>query len=198
MRAGMMTVAAAMTAAAGHAQAGLVQFNAPMLSDEAALLSYESYVDAFTQGRLGADFNGDGFVDYFDHDAYVSAFEDGYKPDSSGAAAFTLDTETLTLDWMITATGLSSPAVLTFITLSQDFGGEVIDLAAPGSPFIGFGRILLTADQALALQAGGWTATVATTMFIGGELKSPVIVPAPAAMGLLGLGLVVWGRRRGV
>jgi len=39
---------------------------------------YDAFVDAFeTGGGLEADFNGDGFVDFFDYDEYVTAFESG-------------------------------------------------------------------------------------------------------------------------
>ncbi|XVJ58972.1 MAG: hypothetical protein HEQ23_06040 [Tepidisphaera sp.] len=39
---------------------------------------YDAFVGAFEAGSgLVADFNGDGFVDFFDYDAYVGAFEAG-------------------------------------------------------------------------------------------------------------------------
>ena len=38
---------------------------------------YDDYVTAFETGGPGTDFNGDGFVDFFDYDAFVSAFETG-------------------------------------------------------------------------------------------------------------------------
>jgi hypothetical protein len=39
---------------------------------------YDAFVQAFeTGGGLDADFNGDGFVDFFDYDDFVAAFESG-------------------------------------------------------------------------------------------------------------------------
>lgn len=38
---------------------------------------YDSFVIAFEVGDLFADFNGDGFTDFFDYDDYVTAFETG-------------------------------------------------------------------------------------------------------------------------
>ena len=38
---------------------------------------YDGYVDAFETGAPGSDFNADGFTDFFDYDAFVSAFEAG-------------------------------------------------------------------------------------------------------------------------
>jgi hypothetical protein len=38
---------------------------------------YDAYVLAFEVGGQTADFNGDGFIDFFDYDAYVLAFERG-------------------------------------------------------------------------------------------------------------------------
>ena len=38
---------------------------------------YEAFVAAFEAGTDGADFNADGFVDFFDYDAFVGAFEAG-------------------------------------------------------------------------------------------------------------------------
>jgi hypothetical protein len=37
----------------------------------------DDFVDAFERGRRAADFNLDGFIDYFDFDDYVRAFERG-------------------------------------------------------------------------------------------------------------------------
>jgi probable HAF family extracellular repeat protein len=39
---------------------------------------YDAFVEAYeTSGGLETDFNGDGFVDFFDYDAFVAAFEAG-------------------------------------------------------------------------------------------------------------------------
>ena len=38
---------------------------------------YDEFVTAFETGGPGADFNGDGFQDFFDYDAFVEAFEVG-------------------------------------------------------------------------------------------------------------------------
>ena len=38
---------------------------------------YDEYVAAFEQGDPMTDFNGDGFLDFFDYDAFVTAFEAG-------------------------------------------------------------------------------------------------------------------------
>jgi hypothetical protein len=38
---------------------------------------YDDYVLAFETGTGNADFNGDGFTDFFDYDDYVLAFETG-------------------------------------------------------------------------------------------------------------------------
>ena len=38
---------------------------------------YDAFVDAFEQGDIAADFNADGFLDFFDYDAFVDAFEAG-------------------------------------------------------------------------------------------------------------------------
>ena len=38
---------------------------------------YDDFVSAFESGEPGADFNSDGFVDFFDYDDFVGAFEAG-------------------------------------------------------------------------------------------------------------------------
>jgi hypothetical protein len=38
---------------------------------------YDSFVEAFEAGNPFADFNADGFIDFFDYDGYVEAFEVG-------------------------------------------------------------------------------------------------------------------------
>ncbi|XVJ60746.1 MAG: hypothetical protein HEQ23_15705 [Tepidisphaera sp.] len=38
---------------------------------------YDAFVEAFESGSVSADFNGDGFLDFFDYDEFVSAFETG-------------------------------------------------------------------------------------------------------------------------
>jgi hypothetical protein len=38
---------------------------------------YDDFLEAFELGRAGADFNRDGFIDFFDYDAFVAAFEGG-------------------------------------------------------------------------------------------------------------------------
>ena len=38
---------------------------------------YDEFVGAFEAGGAGADFNGDGFLDFFDYDEFVGAFEVG-------------------------------------------------------------------------------------------------------------------------
>ncbi|XVJ60281.1 MAG: hypothetical protein HEQ23_13140 [Tepidisphaera sp.] len=38
---------------------------------------YDDYVIAYEEGLPGSDFNGDGFTDFFDYDDFVAAFEQG-------------------------------------------------------------------------------------------------------------------------
>jgi hypothetical protein len=38
---------------------------------------YDDFVVAYETGSAGADFNGDGFVDFFDYDDFVAAYETG-------------------------------------------------------------------------------------------------------------------------
>jgi hypothetical protein len=38
---------------------------------------YDDFVTAFEAGTASADFNGDGFIDFFDYDDFVAAFEAG-------------------------------------------------------------------------------------------------------------------------
>jgi hypothetical protein len=38
---------------------------------------YDQFVTDFENGQLVADFNGDGFLDFFDFDDFVGAFEAG-------------------------------------------------------------------------------------------------------------------------
>ena len=38
---------------------------------------YDGFVGAFESGGPGADFNQDGFLDFFDYDGFVQAFEVG-------------------------------------------------------------------------------------------------------------------------
>jgi hypothetical protein len=38
---------------------------------------YDDFVEAFESGDTRADFNRDGFLDFFDYDAFVLAFESG-------------------------------------------------------------------------------------------------------------------------
>jgi hypothetical protein len=49
-------------------------FNADGFID---FFDYDRYVDAFETGTAGSDFNRDGFIDFFDYDAFVGAFEAG-------------------------------------------------------------------------------------------------------------------------
>ena len=49
-------------------------FNADGFLD---FFDYDAFVGAFEIGRSGSDYNADGFTDFFDYDAYVTDFETG-------------------------------------------------------------------------------------------------------------------------
>ena len=42
---------------------------------------YDAFVTAFESGDPAADANNDGFLDFFDYDDFVAAFESGCRPD---------------------------------------------------------------------------------------------------------------------
>jgi hypothetical protein len=52
----------------------LADFNADGFVD---FFDYDAFVNAFETGDPAADANGDGFLDFFDYDAFVGAFESG-------------------------------------------------------------------------------------------------------------------------
>jgi hypothetical protein len=58
----------------GAVQLCPADFNADGFID---FFDYDRYVDAFETGTAGSDFNRDGFIDFFDYDAFVGAFEAG-------------------------------------------------------------------------------------------------------------------------
>ena len=57
-----------------HLTTCAADFNADGFLD---FFDYDGYVDAFETGDPAADINGDDFVDFFDYDAFIAAFESG-------------------------------------------------------------------------------------------------------------------------
>ncbi|XVJ58870.1 MAG: hypothetical protein HEQ23_05500 [Tepidisphaera sp.] len=71
---GLGTISLADTARASIPAPCAADFNRDGFLD---FFDYDAFVLAFETGGVGADFNGDGFVDFFDYDAFVLSFELG-------------------------------------------------------------------------------------------------------------------------
>lgn len=118
--------------------------------------------------------------------------------DGSGLAIFSIDDVALTIDWTITVSDVSS---ITGLHIHQ------ADAGANGAVVVNFngqltGTDVFDADLAnLLADPTNFYVNVHTSEFSGGALRGQLTaaaVPAPATLGLLGLGLIalsLWRRR---
>jgi len=96
----------------------------------------------------------------------------------TGAVTVTYDTGSKMLSWKGTYSGLSGPATAAHFHagLPGKNGGVVVPIFAgpkAGSPFSGSKE--LTADQASALESGGWYVNIHTAKNKGGEIRGQVV-----------------------
>ncbi len=88
------------TAISNDASLGIcgADFNCDSFLD---FFDYDEYVLAFETGLPGVDFNFDGFVDFFDYDEYVLAFETGCSAPPTPTNLIAQDTRdtSVTLEW---------------------------------------------------------------------------------------------------
>ncbi len=94
----------------------------------------------------------------------------------------TFDTDTNTLDWTVTYSGLSGPAIaahfhgpVSYLGLTPEENAP-IQVGTPGdlaSPFHGEAKI--DATQAQELKDGRWYFNVHTNKFLAGEIRGPVV-----------------------
>jgi hypothetical protein len=99
-----------------------------------------------------------------------------------GVMEGTFDTDTNTLTWMVTYSGLSGPAIaahfhgpISYLGLTAEENAP-IQVGTPGdltSPFHGIAQI--SADQAKDLKDGRWYFNVHSKKFPAGEIRGPVI-----------------------
>jgi CHRD domain len=96
----------------------------------------------------------------------------------TGEVTATYDSATMMLSWKGTYSGLSGPATAAHFHagLPGKNGGVVVPIFAgpkAGSPFSGSKK--LTADQAAALESGGWYVNIHTAKNKGGEIRGQVM-----------------------
>jgi hypothetical protein len=99
-----------------------------------------------------------------------------------GLMTGTFDTDTNTLQWTVTYSGLSGPAIaahfhgpVSYLGLTAEENAP-IQVGTPGnlaSPFHGIAQI--SADQAKDLKDGRWYFNVHTNKFPAGEIRGPVV-----------------------
>lgn len=120
----------------------------------------------------------------------------------TGSATMTLDDVSNQLDWNIVFSGLTGDATAAHFhgpaAPGVNAGVQVNIGAISGltSPMIG--STTITDTQEADLLAGLWYINIHTAMYPGGEIRGQVqVVPVPAAIWLLGSGLVaLFGWRR--
>ena len=101
---------------------------------------------------------------------------------AKGVMEGTFDTDTNTLTWKVTYSGLSGPAIaahfhgpVSYLGLTAEENAP-IQVGTPGdlaSPFHGIAQI--SADQAKDLKDGRWYFNVHSKKFPAGEIRGPVI-----------------------
>ena len=101
---------------------------------------------------------------------------------AKGLMEGTFDTDTNTLTWKVTYSGLSGPAIaahfhgpVSYLGLTAEENAP-IQVGTPGdlaSPFHGIAQI--SADQAKDLKDGRWYFNVHSKKFPAGEIRGPVI-----------------------
>jgi hypothetical protein len=101
---------------------------------------------------------------------------------AKGVMEGTFDTDTNTLTWTVTYSGLSGPAIaahfhgpVSYLGLTPEENAP-IQVGTPGdlvSPFHGIAQI--SGDQAKDLKDGRWYFNVHTKKFPAGEIRGPVI-----------------------
>jgi hypothetical protein len=107
---------------------------------------------------------------------------------AAGSATVTLDTATDLLSWNISFSGLLGTETAShFHNAPVGVPGPVVIPLSLGSPIIGSTNV--TAVQATDIMNGLWYVNVHSTVFPGGEIRGQ-IVPEPATMCLLGLGVL--------
>jgi hypothetical protein len=133
---------------------------------------------AFFAAALSAA-DAPAFADVMPIEASLTGGSEAPPNDSpaTGELEGTLDTDTNTLEWTVTYSGLTGAA------LSADFHGPAppgenapIEVGTPGalaSPFHGVARI--DAIQADDLKAGRWYFSLRSKAFPAGEIRGPVV-----------------------
>jgi hypothetical protein len=133
---------------------------------------------AFAVAALSAA-DAPAFADVVPIEASLTGGSEAPPNDSpaTGQLEGTLDTDTNTLEWTVTYSGLTGPA------LSADFHGPAplgenapIEVGTPGalaSPFHGVARI--DATQVNDLKAGRWYFNLHSKTFPAGEIRGPVV-----------------------
>jgi hypothetical protein len=101
---------------------------------------------------------------------------------AKGLMQGTFDTDTNTLDWTVTYSGLSGPAIaahfhgpVSYLGLTAEENAP-IQVGTPGnlaSPFHGVAKIDDT--QAKDLKDGRWYFNVHSNKFVAGEIRGPVV-----------------------
>ena len=116
--------------------------------------------------------------------AFLSGGGEVPSNDSPGKGVMegTFDTDTNTLTWKVTYSGLSGPAIaahfhgpVSYLGLTAEENAP-IQVGTPGdlaSPFHGIAQI--SADQAKDLKDGRWYFNVHSKKFPAGEIRGPVI-----------------------
>ena len=116
--------------------------------------------------------------------AFLSGGGEVPANDSPGKGVMegTFDTDTNTLTWTVTYSGLSGPAIaahfhgpVSYLGLTPEENAP-IQVGTPGdlaSPFHGIAQI--STDQAKDLKDGRWYFNVHTKKFPAGEIRGPVI-----------------------